>query len=224
LQAVTVAAIMQPYFAPFAGYYRLLAAADIFVIYDCVQFPRRGWVHRNRLRDAQGEPRWLTLPLSSAPYEARIEELAFAPNAQDALAERARAFPQISKSAAEDLRSAGVMDGSLVDYLEGQLRYVRDVMGFPCEIVRSSALGIDPILRAQDRVLAILDALDAEDYVNAPGGRDLYDEKVFKKRRKMLHFLPDYQGPAWSILQRLIDEPAESLRAEILAQTPVYDA
>jgi hypothetical protein len=40
---------MQPYFVPYAGYFRLFAASDLFVIYDCVQFPRRGWVHRNRL-------------------------------------------------------------------------------------------------------------------------------------------------------------------------------
>ena len=42
-------AIMQPYFIPYAGYFRLFAASDLFVIYDCVQFPRRGWVHRNKL-------------------------------------------------------------------------------------------------------------------------------------------------------------------------------
>jgi hypothetical protein len=42
-------AVMQPYFIPYAGYFRLFAASDLFVIYDCVQFPRRGWVQRNRL-------------------------------------------------------------------------------------------------------------------------------------------------------------------------------
>ncbi len=73
-----VAAIMQPYFAPYGGYWRLLAGADLFVIYDCVQFPRRGWVHRNRLPDAKGERRWLTLPLAPAPYDARIQDLVFA--------------------------------------------------------------------------------------------------------------------------------------------------
>ena len=31
-------AIMQPYFMPYAGYFRLFAAADLFVALDCVQF------------------------------------------------------------------------------------------------------------------------------------------------------------------------------------------
>jgi hypothetical protein len=54
---ISTVAIMQPYFIPYAGYFRLFAATDLFVIYDCVQFARRGWVHRNRLPDGAGAPR-----------------------------------------------------------------------------------------------------------------------------------------------------------------------
>jgi hypothetical protein len=42
-------AVMQPYFFPYAGYFRLLQAADHFVLLDCVQFPRRGRVHRTQV-------------------------------------------------------------------------------------------------------------------------------------------------------------------------------
>ena len=86
-------AIMQPYFIPYAGYFRLFAASDLFVIYDCVQFPRRGWVHRNRLVDASGTERWLTLPIAKAPREALIRELRFRTDARDVLAERMRPLP-----------------------------------------------------------------------------------------------------------------------------------
>ena len=44
-------AIMQPYFIPYAGYFRLFTGADLFVVCDDVQFPRRGWLHRNKLID-----------------------------------------------------------------------------------------------------------------------------------------------------------------------------
>jgi len=70
-------AIMQPYFNPYAGYFRLLAAADLFVNYDCVQFPRRGWVYRNRLPDSNGAAGWLTLPLEKAPRSATFGDLRF---------------------------------------------------------------------------------------------------------------------------------------------------
>ena len=42
---------MQPYLFPYAGYFRLLSQVDEFVIYDCVQFPRRGRVHRTEVPD-----------------------------------------------------------------------------------------------------------------------------------------------------------------------------
>src|SRR5258708_33697304 len=81
-------AIMQPYFIPYAGYFRLLAASDLFVIYDCVQFPRRGWVHRNRLVDRNGALRWLTLPLQSAPQNVLIRDLQFTSDAEALVAQR----------------------------------------------------------------------------------------------------------------------------------------
>src|SRR5438874_2141062 len=74
-------AIMQPYFIPYAGYFRLFAASNLFVIYDCVQFPRQGWVHRNQLADHSGMRRWLTLPLEKAAQNVLIRDLRFAPNA-----------------------------------------------------------------------------------------------------------------------------------------------
>src|SRR3954463_11111762 len=84
---------MQPYFVPYAGYFRLLAASDLFVIYDCVQFPRRGWVHRNQLPAAHGQASWLTLPLAKGPEAWLIRGLAFSGEAEKLLAERLRPFP-----------------------------------------------------------------------------------------------------------------------------------
>ena len=90
-------AIMQPYFLPYAGYFRLIARSDVFVIYDCVQFPRRGWVHRNKLLDAAGAEQWLTLPLRPAPQDVLIRDLEFPEDAPAAIAERLRPFPLVAR-------------------------------------------------------------------------------------------------------------------------------
>ena len=217
----TVAVVMQPYFAAYAGYYRLLACADVFVIFDCVQFPRRGWVHRNRLPDAKGEPAWLTLPLKPAPFEAPIGGLEFAPDAEALMAERLRAFPSTQRpsEAAERFLRPAPFSGSLVDYLEAQLKVACEFLGVAPRLVRSSALNIAPELKAQDRVLEILRQLGAADYVNAPGGRELYDDAAFRARGVGLHFLEPHVGESWSLLHRLAADP-DACRAEILAQTP----
>ena len=221
----TVVAVMQPYFAAYAGYYRLLGAADVFVVFDCVQFPRRGWVHRNRLPDARGEPDWLTLPLKSAPYEAPIRDLEFAEDAEARMAERLRAFP--SMQALPDLATRFLrpapFTGPLVDYLEAQLAVACGWLGAAPRMIRSSSLDVGPELKAQDRVLEILRLVGATDYLNAPGGRDLYDEDAFRVRGLRLHFLEPYAGESWSLLHRLAGDP-DACRAEILGQTPSLKA
>jgi hypothetical protein len=217
----TVVAVMQPYFSAYAGYYRLLAAADLFVIFDCVQFPRRGWVHRNRLPDAKGEPEWLTLPLKGAPYEAPIRDLEFAEDAEARMADRLRAFPSMRAlpGLAERFLRAAPFEGPLVDYLEAQLAVACDWLGVKPRMIRSSSLDVAPELKAQERVLEILRLVGATDYVNAPGGRDLYDEAAFQARGMRLHFLEHYEGESWSLLHRLASDP-DVCRAEILDQTP----
>ena len=216
---------MQPYFAAYPGYYRLLAGVDVFVIFDCVQFPRRGWVHRNRLPDARGEPAWLTLPLKPAPYEASIRELEFAADAEALMAERLRTFPSIQSppAAAERFLRASPMRGPLVDYLEAQLRVACEWLAARPRLIRSSTLEVPPELKAQDRVLEILRRIGASDYLNAPGGRELYDAASFEAAGMTLRFLESYAGDSWSLLHRLAADP-DACRAEILAQTPLRPA
>ena len=59
-----------------------------FVMFDCVQFPRRGWVHRNRLPVSDGTTDWFTLPVARAPRDALISELVFAVDARERVQER----------------------------------------------------------------------------------------------------------------------------------------
>src|SRR3954469_24988813 len=170
-------AVMQPYFMPYAGYFRLFQASDLFVIYDCVQFPRRGWVHRNRLADARGVNRWLTLPLAKAPQDVLIRDLRFSPNAHELLAERLRPFhlATADRDVQDILLAVRNVSGSPTSYLERLLERVVCHLGFPWKVMRSSALGIPAALRGQHRILEIARQLGATNYVNTPGGTGLYN-------------------------------------------------
>ncbi len=153
MTALTVA-IMQPYFFPYAGYFRLFAASDLFVIYDCVQFPRRGWVHRNKLIDAAGEARWLTLPLEKAPQSVLIRDLRFPPNAGELLAERLQPFPLAAAAtpATEHVLAAlADVRGTPLDYIERLLEITVAYCGLPWRVVRSSTPGSHPRNRATPR-------------------------------------------------------------------------
>jgi len=57
-------AIMQPYFLPYIGYFQLIAAADIFVVYDNIKYTKKGWINRNRILQ-NGEALTVSLPLKN---------------------------------------------------------------------------------------------------------------------------------------------------------------
>ena len=213
-------AIMQPYFFPYAGYYRLMAACDEFVIFDCVQFPRRGFVHRNRLRTDTGNLNWFTLPLRKADYHARIDELRFADDAASSLRARASAFPALrhlirQQTMPELMSLLFNPEDPVVSYLERTMRFVAKHLNFRCQFRLSSSLNLPSCLKGQDRILAIAGALHAERYINPSGGRHLYDKAIFAEHGIKLSFFTGYQGDLSSMLERLLTEPAQQIAADI---------
>ena len=211
---------MQPYFIPYAGYFRLFAASDLFVIYDCVQFPRRGWVHRNKMRGADGRECWLTLPLAKLPREVRIRDLSFSADAAAILQERVRRIPLLATPRhpePEILQSLKRVTGTPVDYLERLLGEIVSCLGLPSRTIRSSSLVLPDSLRGQERIIEIAHRLGATQYINAPGGRALYEPERFAAAGIELRFLDDYPGPSSSILQRILEEDRQAVADDILA-------
>jgi hypothetical protein len=67
-------AIVQSNYIPWKGYFDLIAAADEFILYDDVQYTRRDWRNRNRIKSASG-PLWLTIPVDvKGKYSQTIRE------------------------------------------------------------------------------------------------------------------------------------------------------
>jgi hypothetical protein len=214
---MTAIAIMQPYFLPYAGYFRLIAQTDVFVIYDCVQFPRRGWVHRNKLVDAQGQEQWLTLPLAPAPQDTLIRDLAFPHDAAATLAERLRPFPIATQAGPHSplLDRVRRVEGRPSDYISGLLEEATRLMGLSWNVMRSSSLEVADHFRGQARILEIARRLGATRYLNAPGGRDLYETEAFADAGIELEFLEPWAGSGGSILQRLADDDLPTLARQV---------
>ncbi|SMP77619.1 WbqC-like protein family protein [Desulfonatronum zhilinae] len=55
-------AILQSNYIPWKGYFDLIAAVDEFIIYDDMQYTRRDWRNRNKIKTPQGIV-WLTVPV-----------------------------------------------------------------------------------------------------------------------------------------------------------------
>lgn len=214
-------AIMQPYFVPYLGYFRLFQQVDQFVMYDCVQFPRRGYVHRNQVPDSQGNPRWLSMPLNKCDQKTPISDLQWRAGDQPSFALQIKQLTTQWDIEWTDERRQWLdcltdVSGSVVDYLERTLAFVCCSLNVARPVVRSSTLALPAELKGQDRILAICERMGATDYVNSPGGRQLYEVDAFAAAGIRLHFLSDYHGSYWSVAYRLLTETPAQLHAELM--------
>src|SRR6476646_6270368 len=73
------AAIMQPYFLPYIGYFQLINACDVFIVYDNIKYTKKGWINRNRfLRN--GADVLFSLPLRKDSDFLDVRERTIAPD------------------------------------------------------------------------------------------------------------------------------------------------
>lgn len=186
-------AIMQPYFFPYIGYFQLISAVDLFVIYDNVQYTKKGWINRNRILE-QGREAVISLPLKKASdfLDVRDRELA-SDFRKDRLLNRIR---EAYRRAPYFPQAFPVVDGALdhpddnlFRFLLHTIRAVCAYLGIGTEVAISSTLPVDHTLRGQDRVIALCRQAGAREYVNPIGGQSLYSRERFFGQGVDLKFL-----------------------------------
>jgi hypothetical protein len=187
-------AIMQPYFFPYIGYFQLIAASNVFVLHDDVQYIMGGWVNRNRIL-LNGEDRMITLPVQKAAYVLPINARSYVSSNQglkhivnqvkQAYA-KAPGYRQVFPLVEELMMFA---DRNVARFNENLIRRVCDFIGIKTSIITSSSLEKDDSLRGQERVLDICQRVGATDYTNPIGGAKLYRQEAFQSCGITLHFL-----------------------------------
>jgi hypothetical protein len=179
-------AIMQPYFLPYIGYYQLIGAVDLFIVYDNIKYTKKGWINRNRML-VNGKDALFSLPLKkdSDALDIRDREVAVDFDRARLLnqwrgAYGAAPFFEGTFPLLEEI--VGFQDHNLFRYLLNSLRMTCAHLGLKTAFKTSSEISIDHSLKFQDKVLALCQATGARTYINAIGGLELYDSDVFAAR------------------------------------------
>ena len=203
---------MQPYFFPYAGYFRLLAVADVFVFLDDVQFPRSGWVHRNKFEYKNSKTEWLTLPIVRSDRDStQIRDLKYRFEDEHQFLEKFSSTKYLSEIP-ENLIN---FDNNVVDDLVGQIKYVTEELGFSPTFRRSSEYPEFLSLTGQEKIIAICKNLGAKKYLNLSGGKTYYSEKDFEENNIELEILAPHEGRTISIIDSIHAEGVNSVRLEI---------
>lgn len=183
--------VMQPYIFPYIGYFHLIRDADVFVVFDDVNFIKRSWINRNRIL-LNNREYLFSLHLSKASSSKKINEIELGDNRGRLVKTFRQAYlhaPYYSKvmPLIEDLMLCE--EKQLATYLMYQLKSISSYLGLPTRFALSSAVAKDNNLRSQEKILAICEALGASAYSNAIGGQHLYSERDFAERGIDLKFI-----------------------------------
>lgn len=188
-------AIMQPYFIPYIGYFQLINAVDVFVVYDNIQFTKKGWFHRNRIL-VNGKDKMFSVPLKkdSDYLDVAQRELADSFDNESkkiirkikASYQKAPYYKEVMPLVKECFQRGS---GNLFDFIHTSLELLTQFLQIETKIIISSAIDIDHTLKSQDKVLAICKNLNADIYINAIGGQDLYVAEAFRNKGIELRFI-----------------------------------
>lgn len=187
-------AIMQPYFFPSLGYYRLVAASDIFVFLDDVNYIKGGWVNRNRIL-MNGAPIYITVPLRGASSNKQIKDICLAGNLKKILRSIEVAYGRTPQfDAVYPLIKEILMMGydSISELAVSTIRMVFDYLNLKREFKISSLdFPESKPLEKADRLIDVTHKCGGDILINRPGGRNIYDPDYFYEKGITLCFQDD---------------------------------
>jgi WbqC-like protein family len=185
---------MQPYLFPYLGYFQLAHSVDRFVLFDDVNFIKRGWINRNRILLNGGAHRF-TVPLEGASQNRFINQILTIKGdkwkadllktiewAYRRAPQFELIFPLIEASVRYDERN-------VARFIAHSLALVMRHVGIGAELVPTSSGYGNSALKGQDRIIDICAREGAQAYHNPIGGRELYDGRAFANAGIELRFV-----------------------------------
>ncbi|MFA6549188.1 MAG: WbqC family protein [Candidatus Margulisiibacteriota bacterium] len=174
----------QPEYLPYIGFFNKLMLCDEFVLVDHIQFNKKSWQNRNRIRTAQGEL-LLTVPvLTKGCFDQPISEVMInnhdnwrRKNWQSILLNYHKApffkehEPFFAELYSRDWDLLAQLNEALIKYLAKQL-------GIEKKMSRSSELNVNG--QKTELLIDLCKKMKADAYLSGAGGREYVDDQRLK--------------------------------------------
>ena len=188
-------AIMQPYFFPYIGYFQLIRNVDTFVIYDNIEYTKKGWINRNRIF-VNGKAEYITLPLKKESDYLYVKDRSLAATWDtdkrkmlNKIKEAYRKAPFFSEIFPIIEDCINYKNQNLFEFIKYTLESINHYVGISTPLIISSSLSFNEELKGEEKVIAICKAVKATEYINPIGGTELYSKENFLKEGIKLKFL-----------------------------------
>ena len=197
--------IQQPEYFPWLGFFDKARQVDHVVFLDNVQFKKRYFENRNRIRTATGWS-WIRTPVR---VKGRFGQNICDVEIDDSQPWRRKLVTAIRQNYSKapywhphgEPLCALVEDGvdeRLADFNLAIIRFLLDAFELTPEITIASSLGIRS--RGADQILDICESMDADGYLSGRDGRNYLDEDAFEEAGIALRY-QDFEHPAYTQYQ-----------------------
>jgi len=195
-----IVSIHQPAYLPWLGYFDRIAASDLFIFLDTVQFEKNSFTNRNRIKTLHGL-QWLTVPvLIQGHTQKNLLDLEI-DTTQDWKKKHLRSIEQNYRRAPF---FAGRFDRLAASYLPDathlaalcyrQLNFWLAELKIATRILRASELPVDG--HKSDLILGLCGHVGATTYLSGPLGRSYLQEDRFRAAGIELRY-QDYVHPEY---------------------------
>jgi hypothetical protein len=192
--------ILQPSYLPWLGFFEQMHRSDQFVLYDDVQFTRRDWRNRNRVRVQEGSV-WLTVPvIQKNKYEQSLLETKIDNSTSWKRKHLETIRSHYSKTPFFDLHfpwCEKVFNSEwdfLLDLSLETIQYLKEQLKINTPLLRSSELGGTG--DKTERLISICKQLGATQYLSGESARNYISEKDFSDQDIELEY-QEYQHPEY---------------------------
>ena len=199
-------AIMQPYFFPYVGYFQLIANTDQFIFFDIVQYNKRSWMNRNRILHPSkpDDFQYISVPIAKHNKGSLIKDVDISHDekwqnkilGQLTVYKKLKApfYNEVNQLVKEILSKEC---NTLLDLSIESTRAICYYIGIELNHEIASRINFDKssISQPGDWALEISKYKKASEYINPPGGFDIFDENKFIENNIKLRFLKSNLSP-----------------------------
>lgn len=189
--------IMQPYFFPYLGYFSLIKHTEKWILFDPVQYIRHGWINRNRVLKPVEGWQYIQVPLEKHTQTTLIKDIKIKTNEdwRGLIMRQVEHYKKRSpfyKETIEVIKEGlNIETDSIVVLNKHSLSKVCSYLSIPfdCEILSEMPLLLPPIHSPGEWALRICEGLHATEYLNPPGGVEIFEAKAYEEAGIDLQFL-----------------------------------
>lgn len=185
-------AILQSNYIPWKGVFDMIDMVDTFVFFDDVDFTKRDWRSRNKIKTANGEL-WLTVPVKKAPRGTKIYEIEINNDGwQEKHFKTIRMAYKKSKyfdeylSLLEEIYMHQTWK-NLSELNQFVTKRISELLNIKTQFVNSTELESQGV--KDDKLIEICKLLDATTYLSGPAAKDYIDIEKFKRESIGLEYI-----------------------------------